>query len=75
MHWDLMCYDRVDAHAQLEPVKELLPELPTGATLLAWKLTERMRLACDNSMRRRPVAQRFARNVAKRCQWKMRTRT
>nr|AEC45570.1 cellulose synthase 3 [Pseudoperonospora cubensis]QLB37643.1 cellulose synthase 3 [Pseudoperonospora humuli] len=48
MRWGLGCYNRVGTHAQLGPVEEQLPELPTGATLPAQVPTERVRLVCEN---------------------------
>ncbi|RLN47215.1 hypothetical protein BBJ29_004685 [Phytophthora kernoviae] len=48
MRWGIGCYNRVGAHAQLGPVEEQMPELPTGATLPAQTMTERVRLVCEN---------------------------
>nr|AFB20360.1 cellulose synthase 3 [Globisporangium violae] len=49
MRWGLVCYNRVGSHAQLSgPIEENLPELPTGATLVAQMPTERVRLVCEN---------------------------
>jgi cellulose synthase (UDP-forming) len=49
MRWGLICYNRVGSHAQLGgPIEENLPELPTGATLVAQHATERVRLVCEN---------------------------
>ena len=76
MRWGLMCYNRVGAHAQLGPVEEQLPELPTGATLPAQTLTERV---CVSSVRTAlrlcPAARHSARSVAKPCRRKTRTQT
>ncbi|CAH0516631.1 unnamed protein product [Peronospora belbahrii] len=42
MRWGLMCYNRVGAHAQLGPVEEQLPELPTVALLFCTECGEAM---------------------------------
>jgi cellulose synthase (UDP-forming) len=50
MRWGLVCYNRVGSHAQLSggPIEENLPELPSGATLVAQMPAERVRLVCEN---------------------------
>ncbi|KAF1788226.1 hypothetical protein GQ600_208 [Phytophthora cactorum] len=59
MRWGLMCYNRVGAHAQLGPVEEQMPELPTGATLPAQTMTERVRLVCENCFATVPAGTAF----------------
>nr|AFB20351.1 cellulose synthase 3 [Bremia lactucae] len=59
MRWGLVCYNRVGTHAQMGPVDEQLPELPTGATLPAQTITERVRLVCENCFATVPAGTAF----------------
>lgn len=59
MRWGLICYNRVGSHANLGPIEENLPELPTGATLAAQLPAERVRLVCENCFATVPAGTAF----------------
>lgn len=59
MRWGVGCYNRSGPHVRLEGVEENLPELPTGATLPAQTVTDRVRLVCENCFATVPAGTAF----------------